>query len=144
MKLGLTLILVMLSLSVAARKPAVEDFVGIESETPDTTPSGTESLFNFSSEVKEFQKGRPQQPVVRYAQQQAPLAPATPSTSMALWLGIFFVLGLPMLTWAVMATHLKKREQALAGTGLDNVTDLAAKRAEKQAQTNSDDIKKAS
>jgi beta-lactamase regulating signal transducer with metallopeptidase domain len=40
------------SSSAIARKPAVEDFVGIETEHFDKTPPGTEVVFEFGNMVK--------------------------------------------------------------------------------------------
>lgn len=37
-----------------ARKPAVEDFVGVEPETYKSTPPGTEVLFNFEKNVQQY------------------------------------------------------------------------------------------
>lgn len=46
------LTLMTLSLSANARKPAVEDFVGVETKYKQTTPKGTEVLFNFGNHIK--------------------------------------------------------------------------------------------
>lgn len=146
MKLGLAAFLLMISitaLSAVGRKPAVEDFVGVEYDTQNVVPTGTETLFNFSKEVKDYQT-QPTQPIVRYAQKQSETNAPVSSEGLPIWFGITFVLSLPVITWAVMSLHLKKREAALAAAALpSNVTDLAARRAEKQAEAN-DDIKKAS
>ena len=40
-----------LSTSLYARKPAVEDFVGVETEGYQKTPKGTEVLFNFENQL---------------------------------------------------------------------------------------------
>lgn len=145
MKLTLSLVLLLLTLMAHARKPAVEDFVGIEPETQNVVPSGTESLYNFADDVKDYQKTGPRQPVVRYTLDQPSMqAPGSTTSSFSLWFGIGFVLALPMITWVVMARHLKSREEASAVTGA-SIADLAAKRAQKQSQTTTkDDIKKAS
>ena len=146
MKLAIAACLLMLTLTVEARKPAVEDFVGIESTTPDIIPSGTEAMFNFNKEVTAYAKDGPSQPVVRYMKEQPKMESPTASTgSFSLWFGIGFVLALPMITWAVMSQHLKARD-AVRPAATATVTDLASRRAEKQAQTSSkpDDIKKAS
>ncbi len=42
---------VTLSFSSFARKPAVEDFVGVETETYSETPAGTEVSFNFGNHI---------------------------------------------------------------------------------------------
>lgn len=50
-KLLLTLILITGAFQAIARKPAVEDFVGVETETYKETPLGTEVSFNFGNHV---------------------------------------------------------------------------------------------
>ncbi len=42
------------------RKPAVEDFVGVESETYKKTPKGTEVLFNFGNKIESVAQGEAQ------------------------------------------------------------------------------------
>ena len=144
MKLGLAaLVLVLISFSTEARRPAVEDFVGVEQETPDITPAGTETLFNFSQDVKDF-KNQQTQPVVNYKKLET-LGSALPSQgfSFSVWFAVGFVLALPMITWGAMASHLKKRQAGLDASLPHNVTELAARRAEKQAASE-DELKKAS
>jgi len=51
----LTLLLFILSLTIPAafaRKPAVEDFVGVETKDYSRTPQGTEVLFDFGNIIK--------------------------------------------------------------------------------------------
>lgn len=143
MKLVITALMLALSLTAVARRPAVEDFVGVESETPDVTPTGAETLYNFSQEVQDFQTDGPRV-VVRHPRAVSEMPLAAVSSATPLWFGAAFVLCLPMITWLVMARHLKQREARAAAATASNVTDLAARRAEKQAQdSSSDEIKKA-
>ncbi len=52
MKVTLMLFLISLvSFSAHARKPAVEDFVGVEPENYQKTPEGTQVLFDFKKEL---------------------------------------------------------------------------------------------
>jgi hypothetical protein len=48
--------LIILSANTHARKPAVEDFVGVEPETYKVTPPGTEVLFDFNQQVQSIQQ----------------------------------------------------------------------------------------
>ena len=48
----LVLLFSLVTLSTYARKPAVEDFIGVEPESYKTTPPGTETLFNFEQNVQ--------------------------------------------------------------------------------------------
>lgn len=45
-------LLTLVSLSTYARKPAVEDFIGVEPESYKITPPGTEVLYNFEQNVQ--------------------------------------------------------------------------------------------
>lgn len=52
-RLTLLLLLILISLpSAFARKPAVEDFVGVEPQDYSRTPQGTEVLFDFGNTIK--------------------------------------------------------------------------------------------
>lgn len=52
-RLTLLLLLILISLpSAFARKPAVEDFVGVEPQDYSRTPQGTEVLFDFGNSIK--------------------------------------------------------------------------------------------
>jgi hypothetical protein len=58
MKLNHLLVLIFvftLSASLHARKPAVEDFVGVETEGYEKTPKGTEVLFDFGNQLAPVQ-----------------------------------------------------------------------------------------
>jgi hypothetical protein len=126
-----------------ARGPAVEDFVGIENQEPDVTPDGTEALFNFEQEVKEY-KDKPQtQAVIN----RKPLKAQTTSTTasgwpLSAWFGILVVLAMPVLTWILTMGHLKRQSAATSSAPAEtnNVTPLPT-RAKSEEK---DDIKKAS
>ncbi len=125
------------------RAPAVEDFVGIESEAPDVTPAGTQALFNFESEVKSYQ-GRPQttQAVIVHAT-STPVSTSSTSWPLAAWIGIAGVLALPVVTWLMTMRHLKTVEPVVTATTVvpDNVTPLRPKTT---AETEAEKYKKAS
>lgn len=123
-----------------ARKPAVEDFVGVESEHPDVTPEGTEALFNFESDVKQYQ-GRPAQAPQAVVNQRHSTTP-TQQTSWPLsaWFGALVVLVLPFITWMLTMRHLKSRQTQAASELPSNVTQLPSRARTEEK----DDIKKAS
>lgn len=127
-----------------ARGPAVEDFVGIESETPDVTPEGTEALFNFEQDVAKYQNQpakKSEAVIVHHPKMMKTHQTAT--WPLSAWLGVFVVLGLPVVTWLLTMRHLKTRSVATYGETLpDNVTALPARA--KTATDTKDDIKKAS
>ncbi len=117
-----------------ARKPAVEDFVGIEPEAQDATPAGTQVLFDFGKDVEKRMAGKPAETVT--VVKTAPAAPSTPVTQpwpMGVWLGALMALALPFAAWA--SIHARMRAEIPTP---DNVTPLPTR---KKA---SEDYKKAS
>jgi hypothetical protein len=127
-----------------ARGPAVEDFVGIESETPDVTPEGTEALFNFEQDVAKYQNQPPKKSeavIVHHLESKK--GQQTSSWPLSAWLGVFVVLGLPVVTWLLTMRHLRANNVATSGDALpNNVTSLPTRA--KAAPASDDDIKKAS
>lgn len=148
MRLAFTPVLFALLLGTAvltpawARKPAVEDFVGVDVDQPEVVPSGMETLVNFDHEVSNF-KPVPTKVVVRPQAQAGHPAPATSTShSSTFWFGVAFVLCLPMITWGAMARHLRKREAGLSASATpSNVIPLSAHKSEKKGEA---DYKKAS
>ena len=127
-------LLLTVSASTFARKPAVEDFVGVESEHYKKTPKGTEVLFNFEKQIQQSQ------------------TQDTSNWSNSTWFGMFALAAfaaLPFLMWfSIMGISNKESE---ANTVQSNqpthqsqpdvtpVTHLDDYRKEKD-----DDVKKAS
>ncbi len=135
-------IVLTLSGAAHARKPAVEDLVGIESETPDVTPEGTEALFNFQVDVKEFNQktNTPTQAVVQ--KKNIPSSQQTNgSWPIANWLGVLVVLALPFVTWMLTMRHLKNASTATLPVAdlPTNITPLPLRENKKDSE-----IKKAS
>ncbi len=65
MKVTLMLFLISLvSFSAYARKPAVEDFVGVEPENYQKTPEGTQVLFDFKKELSTKDISSKDQPLI--------------------------------------------------------------------------------
>jgi hypothetical protein len=56
--LALCLLLLSALSHAQGRKPAVEDFVGIEVEEAEVTPQGTESLFNLQQDITNIEARR--------------------------------------------------------------------------------------
>lgn len=133
-----------------ARKPAVEDFVGIESEQPDLTPAGTHVLFDFEKEVAGHAAKSPalEAPESRVTVLRSPpqepqytAAPVSPEAwPLSAWFGALVVLAMPIVTWGLTMLQLKRqrrRDVALPS----NVTVLKPREQQTAA---GDDIKKAS
>lgn len=116
------------------RSPAVEDFVGIEYEEKRVAPQGTESLFNLEQDINriEAQKRKPKPAVVK--------APETQSWSMSAIFGISIALGLPLMIWFMMMSHLKKKASVESASNIE-VLEKYRKEREQKAQ---DKIRKVS
>jgi hypothetical protein len=80
----LFLVLASISFSASARKPAVEDFVGVVPETYKVTPKGTEVIFDFGNKIENIQKTKQSQ---------------LETSSWSAIIGLSFFLLLPFLTW---------------------------------------------
>lgn len=103
MKFRILLILslgILTSLSVSARKPAVEDFVGVIPESYQETPKGTEVLFDFSKKVHKVANNKLKKTI-----------------SNSDWTGLFglaTIISLPLIMWVFItrsATHPTAPEQ---------------------------------
>ncbi|GEM_PF-1135484 len=134
---------------VFSRGPAVEDFVGIEVEEPtNTTPQGTEVLFNFEKEIKTHVaqnsdlngKGL----VVKMPSETSIITSSSPTDSYSMgattMMGILFILSLPLVSWLFVMNHLRKKAGAAAGANIA-VLDQYRKNRE---QSKTEEIKKAS
>ena len=90
--LWLLCLLSLVSLSTYARKPAVEDFIGVEPESYKTTPPGTEVLYNFEQNVQAFGQDN-------FNPQESFQSP---------WIGVFAIgafIFLPALMWFGMTRN---------------------------------------
>lgn len=109
------------------RKPAVEDFVGIEVEETKVTPTGTESLFNLQQDINriEAEKNRPAK--------QAVVKEASAEFSPSVLFGISLALFLPMITWFLVMAHLKKKASLENASNIE-VLEKYRKEREKKVQ----------
>jgi hypothetical protein len=105
----LTLLTLTFSLSAMAavgRKPAVEDFVGIEVDHPEATPQGTEGLFNFEKDMTHFEKSGT---VKRYNKFSTQENLPSITWSMSKIFAIIMAVGFPALIWFVAINNLRKK-----------------------------------
>lgn len=111
------------------RKPAVEDFVGIEVDQAEATPHGSETLYNLEQDLNKInaQKNQPSQKVT-----SAP-APASTSWSMTAIIGLSLLLGLPLLVWLMMMSHLKKKASLESASNIE-VLEKYRKEREKKSE----------
>lgn len=142
MKLRLLLVLTVLFTTVFAsnsfaRKPAVEDFVGVETENYRATSRGTEVIFNLGNHVDSFEK----------KQKEKMKATGWFATASL----VAFVL-LPFFMWGGIIKSVKKgdisvesdiiAEQAMSQENVKHLSDYKTDSTDTDADT--DDIKKAS
>jgi len=121
------------------RKPAVEDFVGIEVDQPEGTLQGSEGLFNFDKEINHFVKTKDQQPLIKAA---APVENSEGPNALTTGLTVALVLGLPGIIWFLMMNHLRQKPQVESAS---NIEVLEKYRRDRQdAKKTPDDVKKAS
>ncbi len=137
--LGFTL-LVLTQVSFAqGRKPAVEDFVGIEVDHPEATPQGTEVLFNFEKDMDKFEdkKGQP----LNSAKTDTSIQNEKPNTLTTVF-AVSFILGLPALIWFLMMNHLRAKAKVEGASNIEVLENYRRQREEaKKAQ---EDIRKVS
>lgn len=127
---SLALMLVLFSVSSFAqgRRPAVEDFVGIEVEETKVTPQGTESLYNLQQDIQKIENQK-SQPVKKAELTQE--APVTLSPSVVF--GVSLALGLPMIIWFLVMAHLKKKASLESASNIE-VLERYRREREKKAQ----------
>jgi len=127
---------------IHARGPAVEDFVGIDIEEQDLTPSGTHALFNFEAELSgAATTSAPTQAVITKTQLKA-ASSSSETSPWSQWLGVLVILSLPVVTWSLTMRHLNKTKDTAEALP-DNVT-LFPTKVRETSEVKDDDIKKAS
>ena len=116
------------------RRPAVEDFVGIELEESKVTPHGDETLFNLEQDVGK----------IKYSNKRKnPIGPETPRNKIIdplTFLGIAITLGLPFIVWFMVMSHLRKKAHY---ENANNIEILEKYRKDREKK-NEDNLKKAS
>lgn len=126
--------LMFLSLSCFARggrAPAVEDFVGIEVEQEAPTPQGTEVLFNFEQDLKSYTTKPAEAPATSMS---------SGKTSPTTLFGLVFALGLPLMIWFMIMSHLKKKASMESASNIEVLENYRKQREQKKEE----EIRKAS
>jgi hypothetical protein len=116
------------------RKPAVEDFVGIEIEESKVTPYGDETLFNLEQDVGKIQS--PNRRRAPFGHVSSPKKVIDPLT----FLGISITLGLPFMVWFMVMSHLRKKAHQENASNIE-ILETYRKNREKK---NEESLKKAS
>ena len=130
--LALSLLLVSTLSYAQGRKPAVEDFVGIEVEQAENaTPNTSDALYNLEQDLNKIdaEKHKPAQKIT-----SAP-APTSTNWSATAIIGITLLLGLPMLVWLMMMNHLKKKASVESASNIE-VLEKYRKEREKKSEEN--------
>lgn len=127
--LALCFLLFSITSFAVGRKPAVEDFVGIEFEEKQVAPQGTESLYNLEQDIQriESQPAKPEKEA-RIGQSQK-----SESWGMKAVFGISLALGLPLIIWLMVMSHLKKRASIESASNIE-VLEKYRREREKKSQ----------
>lgn len=103
--LALLILTFSLSSFAAGRKPAVEDFVGIEIDHPETTPQGTEGLFNFEKDISQYSEIKQVKKISSLRQN----VPQSINWSLSKIFAIVLAVGFPAMIWFVAINNLRKK-----------------------------------
>ncbi len=138
------LLLTSLSAFAQGRAPAVEDFVGIEVDQPDTSPQGKGSLYNLEQDLQKLEvveakaKPQPTHNKVHKMEDSSQFLALNPTNILAM--AILFIL--PLMSWFAAVSHLKKKATVESAS---NVEVLEKYRRERElARKRAEEIKKAS
>ncbi len=97
------------------RKPAVEDFVGIEVDQPEGTPQGTEGLFNFEKDIDKFEHTKGSSSGVVTAVNTK----TQDSSDLTTALVIAFMLALPGMIWFLMMSNLRQKAKIESASNIE-------------------------
>ena len=135
---AITLILFSTFAMANGRSPAVEDFVGIEMDHGEAAPQGHEALVNLEQEIGKIETVRKDQPLTSLPARTPDAIPWGPTA----WIGIFFVLGLPIVSWMMVMNHLREKATRESAS---NIEVLEKYRKERELAKKQDEkIRKAS
>lgn len=96
------------------RKPAVEDFVGIEIEESDVAPQGSEALYNLQQDISKIEEQKPQ-PVNKVEATKPAPTPVSPTFIF----GIALAVTLPLSVWFLVMAHLKKKASVESASNIE-------------------------
>jgi hypothetical protein len=134
------LVLLISSFSYAqGRKPAVEDFVGIEIEHPtEDSPQGTESLFNFEKDMTRYvaEKDQPSKAKISQGTQE------TATWGLGTIFGLTVAILLPLVSWLTVMNHLRRKAHVESASNIEILEKYRKER--EQSRKTQEDIRKAS
>lgn len=127
-------LLVVTTLSFAqGRKPAVEDFVGIEVDETSLAPQGTEGLFNFEKEITTYAQDGKSGAKTHWV--------SAPTSSTSSFMGLAFLLGLPALSLFLVMNRFRQKAKLESASNIEVLEKYRKEREEKKAR---EEFKKAS
>lgn len=133
--LGFLIILVSTVSYAQGRKPAVEDFVGIEMDQPQVLPQGTESLYNLEQDMNKLEASK--RPTLDTTVAENSTSGFNPTSII---FGVSIFLGLPLVVWFLVMAQLRKNAAIESASNIE-MLEKYRKEREKKNETN---IKKAS
>jgi hypothetical protein len=98
------------------RRPAVEDFVGIEVEESRVAPQGSESLYNLEQDINRIEAGKKEG--LAPAPKIAPGAESRLSLK-AILLALALGLGLPLSVWFLIMANVKKKASLESASNIE-------------------------
>ena len=111
------------------RRPAVEDFVGVELEESKVTPYGDETLFNLEQDVGK----------IKYLNKRNNSSnAATPRKKLIdplTFLGISITLSLPFMVWFMVMSHLRKKAHVQNANNIEILEKYRKTREKKSEET---------
>lgn len=116
------------------RKPAVEDFVGIEIDHPETTPNGSDSLVNLEKDIETISA---EAYTVKKPKKTFETPPETINWSVTNTMAIALILGLPLISWLFVMNRLRKRAGVESAS---NVEVLEKYRREREQSKKKEDL----
>lgn len=126
--LGLCFILMTVTAFASGRKPAVEDFVGIEVDQKEATPTGSEVLFNLENDLNQIEAKRKEVPVKIQA-----VTSVESSWSATTVIALSLFAALPIFIWFMVMTHLKRKATVESASNIE-VLEKYRKEREKKSE----------
>ena len=114
--LGIMILLIPSAAMAQGRRPAVEDFVGIEVEESRVAPQGSESLYNLEQDINRIEAGKKEG--LAPAPKIAPGAESRLSLK-AILLALALGLGLPLSVWFLIMANVKKKASLESASNIE-------------------------
>jgi len=113
------------------RKPAVEDFVGIEVEEAHVTPRGSEVLFNLEHDIHKIES----QNMKIVEVPKSSISTESTESPLSSVMAVSIVLGLPLMIWFLIMSHLKKKASVESASNLEVLAKYRKERERKSKES---------